>query len=307
MAISLFTLNVRNIKSQVMRVGTLSFLATQDRDICFLQKCEIPYAQLYSQLAWQWTHRPSLSSGGNDCKSSGVAILIKGRHFTTNRVTEQVNGRVLVVYGSWSGMYVTSKLLMEMICERSLQDVIGRMGLNARNVSWSRSDISVCSRIDFLFTSPTVKSGQSSMVAIHYLDHRPVSFEGELTGKFPAGPGSWKLNCLLLENKELVANLRVAYVEWRDMRDLFHSTSEWWEWVKDRFRSFFQDASRAAAREKRRARNATPSSSRNFTLPTRNLQSGKEHIMKVVTDFHGELYSPKSSERSQVDSSLKGI
>ncbi|KAJ1149788.1 hypothetical protein NDU88_002593 [Pleurodeles waltl] len=38
-----------------------------------------------------------------------------------------------------------------------------------------------------------------------------------------------------------------------------------------------------------------------------NLQRGKEHVMRVVTDFYGELYSPKSSERSQADSFLKGI
>ncbi|KAJ1099265.1 hypothetical protein NDU88_004368 [Pleurodeles waltl] len=38
-----------------------------------------------------------------------------------------------------------------------------------------------------------------------------------------------------------------------------------------------------------------------------NLQSGKEHIMRSITDFYGVLYSPKSSERSQVYSFLKGI
>ncbi|KAJ1212636.1 hypothetical protein NDU88_000291 [Pleurodeles waltl] len=428
MAISLLTLNVRSVKDQVRRVGTLSFLAAQNHDVCFLQECGIPYAQSYSQLERQWTHGPSFWSGGNDCKSSGVAILIKGRHFTTDRVTEQVNGRVLVVDGSWSGepvrlinvyappeknerlemfrvlrmqlvtsrtilmggdfnctveldgrtgsdsagMDVTSRLLVEMTGEASLQDVVGSMGPNARNYSWSRPDGSVHSRIDFLFTSPTVKPGRNSMVAVHFSDHRAVSFEGELTGKFPAGPGSWKLNCSLLENEELVANLRVAYVEWRDMRDLFHSAGEWWEWVKDRFRSFFQDASRAAAREKKRDFRQLQSKlqrlfelelrgwdvddeleetrkglaehfreeSRKIIFRTRtenlekdekcnsfffkklhsartplvelrdsegNLQSGKEHVMRVVTDFYGELYSPKSSERSQADSFLKGI
>ncbi|KAJ1090374.1 hypothetical protein NDU88_003507 [Pleurodeles waltl] len=35
------------------------------------------------------------------------------------------------------------------------------------------------------------------------------------------------------------------------MRDLFHSIGEWWKWVKDKLRSFFQDASRAAAQEKK--------------------------------------------------------
>ncbi|KAJ1149826.1 hypothetical protein NDU88_002630 [Pleurodeles waltl] len=281
MAISLLTLNVRSVEDQVRRVGTLSFLAAQNHDVCFLQECGIPYAQSYSQLERQWTHGPSFW------------------------VTEQVNGRVLVVDSSWSGepvrlinvyappeknerlemfrmqlvtfrtilmggdfnctveldgrtgsdsagMDVTSRLLVEMTGEASLRDVVGSMGPNARNYSWSRPDGYVHSRIDFLFTSPTVKPGRNSMLAVHFSDHRAVSFEGELTGKFPAGPGSWKLNCSLLENEELVANLRVAYVEWRDMRDLFHSAGEWWEWVKDRFRSFFQDASRAAAREKKR-------------------------------------------------------
>ncbi|KAJ1169346.1 hypothetical protein NDU88_001239 [Pleurodeles waltl] len=35
------------------------------------------------------------------------------------------------------------------------------------------------------------------------------------------------------------------------MRDIFHSAGEWWEWVKDRFRIFFQDAGRTAAQEKK--------------------------------------------------------
>ncbi|KAJ1166966.1 hypothetical protein NDU88_007359 [Pleurodeles waltl] len=171
---------------------------------------------------------------------------------------------------------------------------------------------------------------------------------------------------------ELVANLRVAYGEWRDIRDLFHSAGEWWEWVKDRFLSFFQDASRTAAQEKKRDfRQLQSKTQRLFELELRgwgvddeleetrkglaehfreesrkiifrtrtenlekdekcnsfffkklhsahiplvelrdsegNLLSGKEHVMRVITDFYGKLYSPKSSERSQVDSFLKGI
>ncbi|KAJ1124073.1 hypothetical protein NDU88_002536 [Pleurodeles waltl] len=151
------------------------------------------------------------------------------------------------------------------------------------------------------------------------------------------------------------------------MRDLVHSAGEWWEWVKDRFRSFFQDASRAAAREKKSEFRQLQSKlqlllelelreckvddeleetrkgltehfreeSRKIIFQTRtknlekdekcnsfffkklhsvhtplvelqdsegNLQGEKEHIMRVVTDF----YSLKSSERSQVDSFLKG-
>ncbi|KAJ1167571.1 hypothetical protein NDU88_007960 [Pleurodeles waltl] len=159
---------------------------------------------------------------------------------------------------------------------------------------------------------------------------------------------------------------------WRDMRDLFQSAREWWEWVKDRFRSFFQDASRASAREKKRDFRQLQSKlqclfklklrgwdvddeleetqkglgehfreeSRKIIFRTRtenlekdekcnsfffkklhsahtllvelrdsegNLQSGKERAMRVVTDFYGKLYSPKSPERSQSDKSQKHI
>ncbi|KAJ1217966.1 hypothetical protein NDU88_005553 [Pleurodeles waltl] len=112
-----------------------------------------------------------------------------------------VTSRTILMGGDFNctvdsaGMDVTSRLLVEMTGEASLRDVIGSMGPNARNYSWSRPDGSVRSRIDFLFTSPTVKPVRNSIVAVHFSDHRAVSFEGELTGKFPAGPGSWKLNC----------------------------------------------------------------------------------------------------------------
>ncbi|KAJ1166982.1 hypothetical protein NDU88_007375 [Pleurodeles waltl] len=44
-----------------------------------------------------------------------------------------------------------TKLLAEMVGEASLTDVIGSMGLDARNFTWSRPDGSVRSRIDFVF------------------------------------------------------------------------------------------------------------------------------------------------------------
>ncbi|KAJ1166937.1 hypothetical protein NDU88_007330 [Pleurodeles waltl] len=71
--------------------------------------------------------------------------------------TVELDGRT----GSDSaGMDVTSRLLVEMTGEASLRDVVGSMGLNARNYSWSKPDGSMRSRIDFLFTSPTVKPRQ---------------------------------------------------------------------------------------------------------------------------------------------------
>ncbi|KAJ1166950.1 hypothetical protein NDU88_007343 [Pleurodeles waltl] len=46
-----------------------------------------------------------------------------------------------------------AKLLAEMVGEASLTDVIGSMGPDARNFTWSHPDGSLSSKIDFVFTS----------------------------------------------------------------------------------------------------------------------------------------------------------
>ncbi|KAJ1172588.1 hypothetical protein NDU88_004433 [Pleurodeles waltl] len=336
MSISLLTLNVRSVKDQVRRVGTFSFLAAQNHDVCFLQECRIPYAQSYHQLEQQWTHGPSFWSGGDNLKSSGVTILIKGRHFTTDRVTEQVNGRVLVVGGSWSGepirlinvyappekserlkmfrvlrmqlvtsrtirmggdfnctveldgrtgsdsagMDVTSRLLVEMTCEASLRDVVGSMGPNARNYSWSKPDASERSWIDFLFTSATVKPGRSSMVSVHFSDHRAVSFKGNLQGCSPLAPdhGNGTAHC------------------WEESWKIIFRTRTENLGKDEKCNSFFFEKLHSAHTLLVELRDSDG-----------NLQSGKECIMRVITDVYGKLYSPKSSERSQADSFLKDI
>ncbi|XP_067883682.1 histone H2B.2, sperm-like [Heterodontus francisci] len=43
-----------------------------------------------------WSHGPSIWSGGNDCRSSGLGILLWGGNFTISEVKEVVGGRLLV-------------------------------------------------------------------------------------------------------------------------------------------------------------------------------------------------------------------
>ncbi|KAJ1169554.1 hypothetical protein NDU88_001447 [Pleurodeles waltl] len=120
-----------------------------------------------------------------------------------------------------------AKLLAEMVGEASLTDVIGSMGVDARNFTWSRPDGSVRSRIDFVFTSRSVRIRQHSMVTVHFSDHRAFRFQGELTGKFLTGPGTWKLNSSLLGREDVQEELRRTYSEWQDMKDTFQSVGEW--------------------------------------------------------------------------------
>ncbi|KAJ1167540.1 hypothetical protein NDU88_007931 [Pleurodeles waltl] len=145
-----------------------------------------------------------------------------------------------------------AKLLAEMVGEASRTNVIGSMGADARNFTWSRPDGSVRSRIDFVFTSRSVRIRQHSMVTVHFSDHRAIRFQGELTGKFLTGPGTWKLNSSLLGREDVQEELRRTYSEWQDMKDTFQSVGEWWEWVKGRIQDFFKNVGRKAARGRKR-------------------------------------------------------
>ncbi|KAJ1138385.1 hypothetical protein NDU88_004772 [Pleurodeles waltl] len=105
-----------------------------------------------------------------------------------------------------------AKLLAEMMGEASLIDVIGSMGPDTRNFTWSRPDESVRFRIDLVFTSKSVRIRQHSMVTVHFSDHRAIRVQAELTGKFLTGPGTWKLNSSLLRREDVQEELRRTYI-----------------------------------------------------------------------------------------------
>lgn len=71
--------------------------------MCFLQECSIPYLTSYLRYSKWWTQGPSVWSGGNDNKSSGVAILFKSNDFNISEVIEVVPGRVLCVDSLFKG------------------------------------------------------------------------------------------------------------------------------------------------------------------------------------------------------------
>ena len=184
--------------------------------------------------------------------------------------TQLVTTRAVVIGGDFncpieedgrsSSMYAkldtTSRLLKEMIAEASLKDAVGSIGKGSVNYSWCRPDGSVRSRIDFVLTSKTVRHRGFSMVPCFFSDHRAIHFRGDLGEGFAPGPGSWKLNGTLLENEELLEELREAYITWKEDKRFFGKVSDYWEFVKVKLRSFFQARGRqqvcARKRELRR-------------------------------------------------------
>ncbi|KAM4012169.1 uncharacterized protein ACNLHF_005233, partial [Anomaloglossus baeobatrachus] len=122
------------------------------------------------------------------------------------------------------------------------------------------------------------------MVPCFFSDHRAIHFQGVLGHGFPIGPGSWKLNCSLLEKGEILEELRAAYSTWRAYKAGFQSVSDWWEYVKLEFRFFFQAKSQQQACLKRR----------DFRRLQRELRSLQD-LLRCGWDVREELEETKRS------------
>ncbi|KAM4807600.1 uncharacterized protein WCC33_003552 [Rhinophrynus dorsalis] len=208
------------------------------------------------------------------------------------------------------------------------------------------------------------------MVPCYFSDHRAIHFQGVLGKGFPPCPGSWKLNCALLEREEIVEELRGAYKMWKLDKVYFPTVAQWWEFMKVKFRSFFQAKGRCQECERRselrrlqkklhslqdlqlcgwdvrkEVDETKEGLKRHFEEESRRIifrskvehlekgekcnsfffrelhsahtplielrdrdgriQEGKEGVMKVVTDFYRDLYSPKDTDTDQADSSCQ--
>lgn len=103
MTLTLSTLNVRSVRSQVRTKTVLSFLQTQSSDILLLQECALPFMPNYKRWEEQWPHLPSVWSGSNFNRADGVAILIKNPHLLVKGSTVVRDGRALLINLSFLG------------------------------------------------------------------------------------------------------------------------------------------------------------------------------------------------------------
>ena len=97
MELKLASLNVRSIKSTARCVNALQYLAKVKADVIFLQECGLPHLRCYRWWSRWWPHGLTVWSGGNDCRASGLGILLRGGNFAITGVREVVGGRLLVV------------------------------------------------------------------------------------------------------------------------------------------------------------------------------------------------------------------
>ncbi|KAM3909909.1 uncharacterized protein RB166_020538 [Leptodactylus fuscus] len=79
--------------------------------IASLNECNIQNGMDYGHLEKSWKHGPSVWSGGNDSKSSGIGILCRGTHVDIISTEEIVPGRMLLLNVLFKAMVFPPSIL----------------------------------------------------------------------------------------------------------------------------------------------------------------------------------------------------
>jgi exonuclease III len=96
MALTISTINVRSVKSDIRAQSVLSLLKSFKSDVFLLQECGLPFLTNYRKWEEIWTPGLSIWSGSNFNKNDGVAILIKNPNILVKGSTVVRDGRALL-------------------------------------------------------------------------------------------------------------------------------------------------------------------------------------------------------------------
>ncbi|KAM7388959.1 hypothetical protein PAMP_022961 [Pampus punctatissimus] len=163
--------------------------------------------------------------------------------------------------------------------------------------TWFSGDGTRASRIDYVFTrdcSPT----DARLTPVFFSDHLMLSCTLSLSSGVTSGSGLWKLNCSLLDDKELVRQYREHYREWQTLQDFYDTRAHWWEMVKERTRTFFRQAGkRKKNKENRRMMGLQKRLQRYFKLNQQGIDFNAEikeirTEMSVLAEVKKELIHP---------------
>lgn len=80
------TINTRGLNNPVKCKSVFDILHSEAGDLFLLQECSITFKKNYKLYEDRWVHGHSVWSGENKNRSSGVAILLRGKFFTIQRI-----------------------------------------------------------------------------------------------------------------------------------------------------------------------------------------------------------------------------
>ena len=135
----------------------------------------------------------------------------------------------------------TSVLLRDICQDFKLVDCFRTMHPREQGFTWFSGDGTRASRIDYIL-SRDCPPMDARLEPVFFSDHAMLSCTLSLSSEVISGSGLWKLNCSLLEDRELVSQYREQYLEWQTLQDFYDTRAHWWEMVKRRTQTFFRQA-----------------------------------------------------------------
>lgn len=176
-------------------------------------------------------------------------------------------------------------VLLQGICrDFKLQDCFKTMHPREEGFTWFSGDGTKASRIDYIFTRDCPPT-DARLTPVFFSDHAMLSCTLSLSSGVTVGSGLWKLNCSLLEDRELVSQYREQYSQWQTLQDLYDSRAHWWEMVKGKTKTFYRQAGKKKKdRENRRMMGLQKRLQRYFKLVSQGFNFNEE-ILEVKKEM----------------------
>ena len=116
-----------------------------------------------------------------------------------------------------------SSVLLQGLCrDFKLKDCFKTLHPREEGFTWFSGDGSRASRIDYVFTRDCPPT-DARLTPVFFSDHAMLSCTLSLSSGVTKGSGLWKLNCSLLEDKELVSQYREQFSQWQTLQDFYET------------------------------------------------------------------------------------
>ena len=133
----------------------------------------------------------------------------------------------VVVDTSRESSAALARLFKEVCCE----DIWRYLHPSSSGFTWSRADGSLSSRIDLIGCPfawvPSVSA--CDIVPCPFSDHCALAFSVSVPDVIPHGPGLWKLNVSILEEREYFDIISDFWAQWKHRKAVYSSLAKWWE------------------------------------------------------------------------------
>ena len=138
--------------------------------------------------------------------------------------------------------------------ELDLHDIWRVKNPTIRSFTWSQSNPLVFSRLDYWLISNSLSDNVSNvdMISAIKTDHSAITIEFQDVDDKVKGPGFWKLNCSLLNDKQYVDEINCLLPSWlqEGKRELNDPRSVW-DWVKYNVKKYSRQYSMTKSQQRK--------------------------------------------------------